>query len=53
MFNRWLGKASAQPPPVDQVEWMLEEYRTRHVRWTVKHFHDRLRDRHGFTLSYT
>lgn len=50
LFDRRLGKASARRVPVDRVMWMLEEYRTRHTGWTVKHFHDHLRDRHGFTL---
>ena len=45
LFDRRLGKASARRVPVDRIEWMLEEYRTRHVGWTVKHFHDHLRDR--------
>ena len=53
LFDRRLGKASARRVPVDRVEWVLEQYRTRHVGWTVKHFHDHLRDRHGFALSYT
>ena len=53
LFDRRLGKASARRVPVDRVEWVLEEYRTRHVGWTVKHFHDHLREHHGFTLSYT
>ena len=28
-------------------------YRSHYRGWTVKHFHDRLRDRHGFAWSYT
>ena len=53
LFDRRLGKASARRVPVDRIEWVLEQYRTRHVGWTVKHFHDHLRDHHGFALSYT
>ena len=53
LFDRRLGKASARRVPADRVEWVLEQYRTRHMGWTVKHFHDHLRDRHGFALSYT
>ena len=30
-----------------------DEYRSRYRGWTVKHFHDRLRERHGFAWSYT
>ena len=44
LLDRRLGKASARRVPVDRVEWVLKEYRTRHVGWTVKHFHDHLRE---------
>ena len=53
LFDHRLGKASSRRVPVDEVAWVVDQYRTRHVGWTVKHFHDHLRDRHGFTLSYT
>ena len=53
LFDRRLGKASARRVPADRVAWVLDEYRSRYRGWTVKHFHDRLRDRHGFAWSYT
>ena len=53
LFDRRLDKASARRVPCDQVAWVLEQYRTRHVGWTVKHFHDHLRAHHGFAWSYT
>ena len=53
LFDRRLGKASSRRVSVDRIEWVLEQYRTRHVGWTVKHFHDHLREHHGFRLSYT
>ena len=53
LFDRRLGKASLRRVPADRVAWVLEHYRTRHRGWTVKHFHDHLRARHGFTLSYS
>ncbi len=53
LFDRRLGKASAKRVPVDQVAWMLEQYRTVYKGWTVKHFHDRLSDQHGFGWSYS
>ena len=53
LFDRRLGKASSRRIPVDRVTWVLEQYRTRHRGWTVKHFHDHLRARHGFALSYS
>ena len=45
LFDRRLGKASARRVPADQVAWVLDEYRSRYRGWTVKHFHDRLRER--------
>lgn len=53
LFDDRLGKASLRRVSVDRIEWVLEQYRTRHVGWTVKCFHDHLRHRHGFALSYT
>ena len=42
LFDRRLDKASARRVPADRIEWVLEQYRTRHTGWTVKHFHDHL-----------
>jgi hypothetical protein len=53
LVDRRLGKASARRVPVDAIGWMLEQYRTRYMGWNVKHFHERLRERHGFRWSYT
>ena len=53
LFDRRLGKASAKRVPVDEIDWMVEQYRTVYTGWTVKHFHDQLRKHHGFRWSYT
>lgn len=53
LVDRRLGKASARRVPVDEVMWMLEEYRTHHAGWNVKHFHEHLVARHDFTWGYT
>ena len=53
LFDRRLGKASSRRVPVDRVAWVFEQYRSRHMGWTVKHFHDHLCARHGFALSYS
>ena len=53
LFDRRLGKASAKRVPVDEIDWMVEQYRTVYTGWTVKHFHDHLRKHHGFRWSYT
>jgi transposase len=52
LLDRRLGKPSPHRVPADEVERVLELYRTRYTGWTVKHFHERLTDKHGFTRSY-
>ena len=39
--------------PVDKLVWMLGEYRTHHMGWSVKHFHEHIRQQHGFRWGYT
>lgn len=51
--DRRLDRANARAAPVDEIGWMLEEYRTRYTGWTVKHFHDELVRRYDFPWSYT
>jgi transposase len=53
LVDRRLGKASAKRVPVDEIAWMLEEYRTHHMGWNVKHFHEHLQKHHGFGWGYT
>jgi transposase len=53
LIDRRLDKASAKRVPVDEIDWMLEEYRTHHLGWNVKHFHEHLRERHSFRWGYT
>lgn len=53
LADRRLGRASARRVPVDQVAWVLEQYRTVYPGWTVKHFHDHLCTHHGFRWGYT
>jgi transposase len=53
LLDRRLGKASARRVPVDQVEQVLELYRSRYPGFTAQHFYDKLRRHHGFALSYT
>lgn len=47
-----LGKASPHRVPADEVERVLDLYRRRYTGWTVKHFHERLTEKHGLTRSY-
>src|SRR6516162_4419030 len=48
-----LGRASVRRVPVDKIIWMIGEYRTRHMGWNVKHFHEYLRRQYGFEWGYT
>ena len=38
---------------MDQIEFVIEQYRTRYWDFTVKHFHEALQAEHGFRLGYT
>ena len=53
LADKRLGKAAAKRVPADEVAWVLEENRTRHRDWTVRHFHEHLRRHHGFRWGYT
>src|SRR6516225_4205469 len=53
LADRRLGKASMRRVPVDKLVWMLGEYRTHHLGWNVKHFHEHIRQQHGFPWGYT
>src|SRR5262245_12977489 len=53
LLDRRLGKVSAKRVPVDEVERMLDLYRTRHLGWNVKHFHEHLVKHHGFRWGYS
>jgi transposase len=53
LYDRRLGRISGRRAPVDQVDWVVETFRTRYFDFTVKHFHERLVRDHGFTRSYT
>ena len=44
---------AARQVPIDQVQEVLSLYRERYRGFTAKHFHDKLRQHHGFTLGYT
>ena len=53
LMDRRLGKASFRRVPVDKIAWMLGQYRTHHMGWNVKHFHEHLQRRHHFRWGYT
>lgn len=53
LFDRRLGAKSARAVPADQIEWLIEQYRTRYLGWNVKHFHEHLVKHHSFNWGYT
>jgi len=54
LIDRRRGKASGRRAPVDTIEWVLEQFRTRYFDFNTKHFHEALRaETPTFTLSYT
>lgn len=53
LIDRRRGRVSGRRVPVDRIEWVLEQYRTRYFDFTVKHFHERLRAEHKFALGYS
>lgn len=48
-----LGRPSPRRAPEEEVERMLGLYRDKYADFTVKHFHEQLRKRHGYVLGYT
>ena len=53
LIDRRRGRVSGRRAPVDQIEFVIEQYRTRYWDFTVKHFHEALQAEHGFGLGYT
>ena len=47
-----LGKVSPLRIGRDEVDRVIELYRSRYKGWTVKHFHERAVEKHGVTASY-
>ena len=54
LIDRRRGKAASRRAPVDTIEWVLDQFRTRYFDFTTKHFHEALvAEKPTFTLSYT
>ena len=53
LIDRRRGRASGRRAPVDRIEWVLNQYRTRYWDFTAKHFHERLVGEHQVELGYT
>jgi len=53
LADRRLGRASPRRAPREELERMLGLCRDKYADFTVKHFHEQLRKRHGYVLGYT
>src|SRR5947199_4693960 len=53
LLDRRLGKPSRKRVPVETVEKVLGIYQEKYFDLNVRHFHEKLREEHGTTLSYT
>jgi transposase len=48
-----LGRRAGNATPQEVIAAILALYRRDHLGWNVKHFHEHLVKRHGYTLSYS
>ena len=53
LADRRLGKVSARRAPVDEVAKVLGLFETHYWDFTVKHFKEKLEEKHGIDRSYT
>jgi transposase len=58
IIDRRRGRASGRRAGVDEIAWVVEEFRTRYFDFTAKHFHEAIRGRpmadgEPFGRSYT
>ncbi len=53
LFDRRLGKPSPKRVPLKTVEEVLRLYGEKYFDLNVRHFHEKLEEKHGIGLSYT
>jgi transposase len=53
LWDRRRGRPSPRRVPLAQAEQVLALYREKYFDFNVRHFHEKLRERHGMGLSYT
>src|SRR6266704_4255480 len=53
LLDRRVGKPSPKRVPVEAVEKVLGLYQEKYFDLNVRHFHEKLSEEHGTTLSYT
>jgi transposase len=53
LYDRRRGRPSQRRVPLAVVEQVLALYREKYFDLSVRHFHEKLREEHGLTYSYT
>jgi transposase len=53
LYDRRLGRPSPKRVPLETVERVLGLYREKYFDLNVRHFHEKLQEKHGIPLSYT
>jgi transposase len=53
LFDRRRGKPSPKRVPLEQAEEVLRLYREKYFDLNLRHCHEKLREVHGISLSYT
>jgi transposase len=53
LYDRRTGKPSPRRVPLEKVEEVFRLYRERYYDFSVRHFHEKLSEEHGFELSYS
>ena len=53
LYDRRTGRPSAKRVPLAVVEQVLCLYREKYFDFSVRHFHEKLREEHGITYSYS
>jgi transposase len=53
LVDRRVGQPSPKRAPEDELERMRALYQQEYQDFTIKHFHEKLEQRHGYKLGYT
>ena len=53
LYDRRTGKPSPRRVPLEKVEEVFRLYREKYYDFSVRHFHEKLTEEHGFELSYS
>jgi transposase len=53
LWDRRRGRPSPRRVPLERAQQVLQLYRGKYFDFNVRHFHEKLREQHGISLSYT